>query len=59
MLTRRPEELELWKSDLACFQEKTQVAAKKLEKSWHMYKEQDGGVCEPVHCLAADPKKGN
>ena len=57
MLTRRPEELELWKSDLACFQEKTQVAAKKLEKSWHMYKEQDVGVCEPVHCLAAAPKK--
>ena len=32
MLTRRPEELELWKSDLACFQEKTQVATKKLLK---------------------------
>ena len=22
-----------------------------------MYKEQDGGVCEPVRCLAADPEK--
>ena len=32
MLTHRPEELELWKSGLACFREKTQVAAKKLLK---------------------------
>ena len=61
MLTHRPEELELWKSGLACFREKTQVAAKKLLKKLPVHvksrKAQDGGICEPARCLAADPKR--